>query len=211
MLSEYEDKEKQTLSEACDDRISCHSTFLEDLKCLYQSQIVSDIKIKTTCTTFSAHKIVLSSLSSKFKEMFTTDLKDKPTDFIEIKDLDDDIVLRMLLFFYTESLDDVQWDMAMKLYHAADVYQIQRLKFKCSSFLLENLIVSNVGDLLLLAHDHHDNKLKSVVADYICIYDEEIFNSDEWAAFSEAYFQLAFETMRIKYKKNKKFLVSNPY
>ncbi|GBN16480.1 Speckle-type POZ protein [Araneus ventricosus] len=202
MLLKYEEKENQCPTEIFE-KISRHPKFLDELRFLYQKQIVSDTVIKTASASFPAHKTVLCASSSIFKDLLSNDSREKSIDFIEIEDLEDDTVSRMLLFLYTNSLEDIQWDTAKKLYHASVVYQIYRLKFDCSCFLLENLRVSNACDLLLLAHEHSDDRLKSAVEDYICVYDEEIFTSDEWTKLSETNLLLSSETMRAKYKKIK--------
>ncbi|KAF8777737.1 Kelch-like ECH-associated protein 1 like protein [Argiope bruennichi] len=201
MLSKYEEKENQNPSETYDDRISRYSEISDDLRYLYQGRIVSDIVIKTPCTLFPAHKSVLCASSCVFKEMLTNDLRDESINLFEITNLEDDIVSRMLFFLYTDSLENIRWDNAMKLYHAAHVYQIQRLIFKCSCFLLEKLTITNASDLLLLSHEHGDVTLKSVVEEYICLHDEEIFGSKEWIKFSRTNLLLANEIMCANYIK----------
>ncbi|KAF8777738.1 Kelch-like protein 23 like protein [Argiope bruennichi] len=200
ILSKNEDQEnRKTPSKASDDIISSHPDVLDDFKRLYQDHIMSDITIKTKSASFPAHKVILFASSSTFKNMLTR----TTTDILEIENLEDDIVSRMLLSLYTDSLEDAQWNIVMKLYHAADVFELLRLKLECSRFLLENLNLTNASDLLLLAHEHHDDKLKSAVEDYILLVDEELFGSDEWAEFSKSNLLLANETMSAKYKKNK--------
>ncbi|XP_055943623.1 uncharacterized protein LOC129974876 [Argiope bruennichi] len=200
ILSKNEDQEnRKTPSKASDDIISSHLDVLDDFKRLYQDHIMSDITIKTKSASFPAHKVILFASSSTFKNMLTR----TTTDILEIENLEDDIVSRMLLSLYTDSLEDAQWNIVMKLYHAADVFELLRLKLECSRFLLENLNLTNASDLLLLAHEHHDDKLKSAVEDYILLVDEELFGSDEWAEFSKSNLLLANETMSAKYKKNK--------
>ncbi|KAF8777735.1 Speckle-type POZ protein like [Argiope bruennichi] len=202
MLSKYEDKESHSSAKTFEEILSNHPDVLHDFESLYKSQSTSDIVIKTPSSSFPAHKTVLFASSSTFKDMFTrTCLKSKSADFFEIEDLEDCIVSRMLLFLYTDSLEDIEWDIAVKLYHAADMFQIQRLKFGCSCFLLKNLRVSSVVDLLMLSHEKRDVKLKAAVEDYISLYDEEVFGSDEWSAFCKKNSSLALETMLSKYKR----------
>ncbi|GBM38540.1 hypothetical protein AVEN_33634-1, partial [Araneus ventricosus] len=174
---------------------------MEDFNTVYKGQIISDIVIKTRSATYPAHKVVLFAGSCTLREIFTKDFRDESTKLLEIEDLDDDTVSRMLPFMYTDSLEDVQWDTAMKLYRAAVVYQIERLKIKSSCFLLEKVDVSNASDLLLTAHEHHDTKLKTVVEDFIFMHYKEIFGSDEWAVFSEANCRIANDTMRSLFRR----------
>ncbi|GBO07173.1 hypothetical protein AVEN_131384-1, partial [Araneus ventricosus] len=193
---------KENATETYEEKLSRHPEVLDDFRSVYQGKIFSNIIVKTKDATFHAHKSVLCASSSALKEAFTKDLRDKPSDTLKMEDLEDDTVSRLLLFLYTDSLEDIEWDTAIKLYHAANVYKIHRLKIKCSCLLLENLGTSKASDLLLLAHQRSDVKLKSVVEDFIFLHDEEIFGSDEWIAFSKANLLLANETMCLKYRKS---------
>ncbi|GBN90945.1 hypothetical protein AVEN_141313-1 [Araneus ventricosus] len=105
---------------------------------------------------------------------------------LKMEDSEVDTVSRLLLFLYTDSLGDINWTTATKLYHAAIAYQIERLKIKCSVFLLENLKRSNAANLLKLAHEHRDARLKSLVEDFISLHDEETTLSDGWSETSQA-------------------------
>ncbi|GBN31495.1 hypothetical protein AVEN_144900-1 [Araneus ventricosus] len=98
----------------------------------------------------------------------------KSTDSLKMEDLEDDTVSRLLLFLYTDSLGDIKWEDATKLHHAAIAYQVERLKIKCSCFFLENLKHTNAANVLKLAHEHRDVRLKSLVEDFISLHDEEM-------------------------------------
>ncbi|GBM83973.1 hypothetical protein AVEN_249219-1, partial [Araneus ventricosus] len=111
---------KENAAETYEEKLSRHPNVQDDFIAIYKGEIISDIVIKTANASFLAHKAVLCASSSTMREMFTEDLKDKPIDVFEIKDLEDDIISPLLLFLYGDSLGDIQWDTALKLYHAAD-------------------------------------------------------------------------------------------
>ncbi|GFX68683.1 hypothetical protein TNCV_1800961 [Trichonephila clavipes] len=73
----------------------------EDFHCLYAEGIFSDVKLCPTTQTFHAHKSILSVRSPVFRAMFTTDMKEKIQECVDITDLEDDTVHRMLLYIYT--------------------------------------------------------------------------------------------------------------
>ncbi|GFY68312.1 hypothetical protein TNIN_219511 [Trichonephila inaurata madagascariensis] len=191
---------------ACDDLGSKNTSLdltrilQEDLKSLYKENLLCDTKLKTKTRTFSAHKNILSARSAVFKAMFTNDMRERNSECVNIEDLDDDTVQSMLLYMYTATLPDLDWDSACNLYTAADKYDMLRLRSECSSFLKDNLSPDNACDLLILADMHQDEDLKSKVDEFI-LNDEEIFDTNEWKLFMKTNLQLAAELMYLKLKK----------
>ncbi|KAF8771528.1 Speckle-type POZ protein B like protein [Argiope bruennichi] len=175
------------------------SSFKDELMSLYNSGDLCDMKLRTNTQTFSTHKLILSARSPVFRAMFTHDMKEKVKDCVDIEDLDSDSVRRMLLFMYTDNLEDMEWENAKSLYFAADKYEILSLKQKCSNFLKYNMCLSNCSDILLLSELHNDPNLKKIAREYILKHDKVVFASEEWAYFMENHLQLAAETMRLRY------------
>ncbi|CAL1286291.1 unnamed protein product [Larinioides sclopetarius] len=185
------------------ENMSTYSSVSEDLKALYITKSLSDVQLKTKTKSFPAHKIILCARSSVFKRMMTSDMKEKNSGCIEIDDLDDDVVQQLLIFLYSDTIGIVQWEMATRLYYAADKYEVVKLKAVCSSFLLENLTPTNAGELLVLADTHSDGDLKKSVEDFILEYEEEVFGSDEWEKLMETNPVLIMKAMHLKYKRKK--------
>ncbi|GBN59936.1 hypothetical protein AVEN_35938-1 [Araneus ventricosus] len=131
--------------------------------------------------------------------MFTSDMKERDSDCVDISDINADTLSRFLLFIYTDTIADIEWQSAMELYFVADKYQIDSLKLKCSTFLKSNVQPSNCCDLLLLSDMHQDADLKQFVQDFIIRRDQDIFGSEEWRNFMANHVQLAADTMYLKY------------
>ncbi|GFV68386.1 TD and POZ domain-containing protein 2 [Trichonephila clavipes] len=166
----------------------------ENLETLYKENLLCDLKLKTKTGSFPVHKNILSARSPVFKAMFTYDGKEKNSECVNIDDLDDDTIQRMLHFIYTAKLQDLQWDSACNLYAAAVKYEIISLKSECFSFLEDNLTQDNACDLLIFADKQLDENLKSIIQDYILIH-KNIFQSKEWKLFMETNLQLAVDLM----------------
>ncbi|GFU31835.1 TD and POZ domain-containing protein 5 [Trichonephila clavipes] len=162
----------------------------ENLETLYKENLFCDMKLKTKTKSFPVHKSILSARSPVFKAMFTHDMKEKNSGCVNIDDLDDDTIQRMLLYIYTAELQDLQWDSACNLYAAADKYEILSLKSECFSFLKDNLTQDNACNLLIFANKHLDENLNSLIQDYILNH-KNIFHSDEWKHLMETNLQLA--------------------
>ncbi|CAL1281805.1 unnamed protein product [Larinioides sclopetarius] len=133
--------------------------------------------------------------------MLTNDMKEKNSNCIEIGDMGDDVVRQLLLFLYSDNVENLQWEMATQLYYAADKYEVGRLEAVCSSFLLENLTPTNAGELLFLAETHSDGDLKKLTEDFILEHEKEVFGSKEWEKLMEKNPLLVMKSMHLKYKK----------
>ncbi|GBO45493.1 TD and POZ domain-containing protein 5 [Araneus ventricosus] len=174
------------------------SALIDDLKSMYNDSICNDTELRTSTKTFPAHKGILSARSPVFRRMFTNDMKEKNCGHVDISDLEDDTVHRMLTYVYTDSLEDLQLDSAFKLYAAADKYEILSLKTRCSSFMKENLCPTKACEVLFLADQHQDVDLKCFVQDYILEHDKEVFGSQEWKDFMDTNLKLAANIMYLK-------------
>ncbi|CAL1297374.1 unnamed protein product [Larinioides sclopetarius] len=145
------------------------------MKALFVKEYLTDVKLKTKTKSFPAHKMVLCARSTVFNRMLAIDMKEKNTDCIKVDDLGDDVVQQLLLFLYSDTVQNLEWEMATRLYYAADKYAVGRLKAICSSLLVEHISPSNAGELLLLEDTHSDGDLKRVVEDVILEHEEEVY------------------------------------
>ncbi|CAL1298356.1 unnamed protein product [Larinioides sclopetarius] len=178
------------------------STFKNDMKTLYNDHLFSDIVLRTDTEEFQAHRSILSARSPVFRSMFSTDMKEKADKCVEISDLSSDTVRRMLLFLYSDFVEELNLKSAKELYFAADKYDIISLKRRCAVFMQRNLCPSNVCEVLVLADMHQDRDLKSAVYDYIQKNDKKVFASDEWKLFMENNSYIAAHVMHNRYMKN---------
>ncbi|GFV14556.1 TD and POZ domain-containing protein 3 [Trichonephila clavipes] len=181
-------------------QLTSTSDLKDDFEHLYSKGILSDVTLRTGSETFHAHKNILSARSPVFLAMFKTDMKESMQDYVDVSDLDNDTVRRMLLYVYTNALEDLHWESAFKMYPAADKYQIVVLKKKCAYFLKQNLSLSNVCDVLGLSDLHGDEDLKKAAQDYVLAHEKDVFSSDEWAEFAKSSSALAMDTMLRKWK-----------
>ncbi|GBM89277.1 TD and POZ domain-containing protein 3 [Araneus ventricosus] len=192
---------KNTSLSSEENHIESFTTLKDDWLALYNEGILSDAKLKTATETFPVHKLVLSARSPVFKSMFTTDMREKTHNCVDIDDLDADTVRRMLKFMYSDTLDNLEYENAKRLYFAADKYNIVSLRLRCSNFLKQNLLQSNCSDVLLLAKKHQDKDLVNAVEDYIAKNDESVLFSDEWKDLEENHPRLTTEVFRFIYMK----------
>ncbi|GFW00276.1 TD and POZ domain-containing protein 4 [Trichonephila clavipes] len=177
---------------------------LEDLKYLYTEGILTDVELRTATRTFHAHKSILSARSPVFRAMFTTDMLEKRRDCVDLPDLDDETVGPMLLFLYTDVLDEWHWQRIFKLFSAGDRFQIVALKNKCACLMKRSLCTSEMCNVLHLPDLHGDDELKKAAQDYVLAHEEDVFSSNEWVEFakSDSTRTLALDTMLKKWKRS---------
>ncbi|CAL1291030.1 unnamed protein product [Larinioides sclopetarius] len=157
----------------------------EDLNYEYLNKKYCDVILTTENKTFPVHKCILCLKSPVFKTMFQTDMRETANKKVDIDDLDRDTLCRFLLFLYTEKLENQNWEVATKMYYAADKYQVTSLKSECSSFLKSHLSMSNVCEALSLADLHQDENLKSACSDFILNQNAaKMFSSEKWKDFT---------------------------
>ncbi|GBN35691.1 TD and POZ domain-containing protein 5 [Araneus ventricosus] len=173
----------------------CTNDLRNDMQCLYNDGFFSDVKLRIDTETFTAHRLILSARSPVFKAMFSNDMKEKTKECVDVPDIDSATGRRLLLYLYTDSLENLQWEPASQLYVAADKYAVLSLRNKCSSILKRNLCPSNACGILVLADMHNDVDLKTHVQNFILDHDQVLLLSDEWKDFMKGYLHLASEIM----------------
>ncbi|GBM16481.1 Speckle-type POZ protein [Araneus ventricosus] len=171
--------------------------FSNALKFLLSKEgILCDMKLQTATETFPAHTAILSAKSPIFEAMFKSNMKETIEKCVHIADVEAETLKRMLLFLYSDTLEELEWKDAMKLYAAADKYQILPLKQKCTISLEESVDLSNCCVLLLLADMHYDKSLKRDVRNYIAENRTKVLHCDQWRDLEKNLPQLAIETLR---------------
>ncbi|KAF8771534.1 Speckle-type POZ protein like [Argiope bruennichi] len=144
---------------------------------------------------FPAHKSILGARSPVFSAMFTNHMMESITNYVDIPDLLPSTLSSLLSYIYTDTVPELHGDNAIHLYRAADKYELLTLRDQCSAVLKANLSVSNVCNILILAHMHHDEELIRSVHSFIFKHDDDILNSKLWKQFKIENPSLATETM----------------
>ncbi|GBM67626.1 Speckle-type POZ protein [Araneus ventricosus] len=154
----------------------------------------SDVCLRAGSESFPAHKLILSVSSPVFKAMFTKDMQEKSSGFVDISDVDPDTLRLLLSYIYTNTLTVLPWERAAQLFTAADKYELADLREKCSAFLASNLTVNNCCSILRIADIHHDQNLRTIVHGFMIKHKIEIFKSDMWRTFKKENFILSMDT-----------------
>ncbi|KAG8193853.1 hypothetical protein JTE90_029585 [Oedothorax gibbosus] len=166
-----------------------------DLYHLYVKQKHCDLTLQNKNDYILVHKTILCARSPVFCDMIENEASVKETGIIEINSLNSETLSRMLVFLYTDTLDNISCRTTMNLYLASVRYQIFSLKERCTVHLIENLNVDNVCDVLDFADIHFDDALKTSAQNFICQNVDDVFCSTQWKDFMANSVVLAGETM----------------
>ncbi|GBN73887.1 Speckle-type POZ protein-like A [Araneus ventricosus] len=157
----------------------------------------ADVNLKCGNVSFSAHKNILSVRSPVFAAMFTTEMKEKRENKVDISDISPHVLKTMLTYIYTGKTGELSVQSAGELLFAADMYQLQDLKRVCSDYLKSCVSVQNVLNSLVLGY-LHDNDLKVFAMDFICNCCEEfevLEKTMEWKNLREKRPSLAMDVL----------------
>ncbi|GFW69991.1 protein roadkill [Trichonephila clavipes] len=168
----------------------------EDINTLFLEKKLFDVNLRVGDKTLPAHKTVLGSRSPVFKAMFEHDTKEKNSNIVDIPDVDFSTLSRMLTFIYSDNTGKLNSDHAIKLYSAADKYQIESLRKKCSEYLAANVTSKNVYGTLVLANMHQNDELRNAAEEFLFKPPFEAMFSVEFEAFIDNHVNLARETLR---------------
>ena len=154
-------------------------TLTENFKELLGNHSLADLTINIQGQTFNAHKVILSARSPVFHAMFQTDLSEKKTNILEVRDIKPAVFKEVLRSIYTDEVEKLE-EMAPQLLAAADKYMLPLLKSKCEAHLATKIAVKTCGMLLLFAHLHLASGLKEKVLDFVRCHSADVVKTTGW-------------------------------
>ena len=92
--------------------------------------------------------------------MFEHEMLENTEGFVNIEDTDDNVFREMLTYIYTAQIPNSK-DYVFGLLPLAEKYQLDHLKAMCAMYLLNNITVENVSNVLILADLYRLTKLKA--------------------------------------------------
>lgn len=88
---------------------------------------LNDVRLIADGKAILAHKNILCAASDVFEKMFTVDMKEKKESRVVIDDLNYDVVVALIKYIYTETLDGLTDDVMVGLIMAGDKYNMDDL------------------------------------------------------------------------------------
>ena len=142
---------------------SPYKKICEQLGQMLESREFSDIELRCGEEVFNCHQVILSAGSPVFKAMFQTDMEEKQTKVVTIKEMEPEVLAQMIYFMYAGDIVDEQYftrEMAKYLYEAANRYQVNILKAKCEEKICLDLKADNAIDTLMFADMYQSSRVK---------------------------------------------------
>ena len=152
---------------------------LHKLNELRETNTLCDTTIRAQGQDFAAHKCVLSAASPYFLAMFTSELKEKESNLLELHETKSTTISDVLQFIYTgkASIDSSN---AQDLVMIADYLIIPSLKRKASRFLEGTVDASNCLALESFASQYNCESLKQAAVAYEVDNFEEVAKSEDF-------------------------------
>ena len=112
------------------------------------------------------HRSILYCNSPVLKAMMLTEMQESVENVLEVKDINGTAMNKILLFMYTQKVDDISGDLHGILY-GAEKYQIENLKALCIGHMFDNLRAANAVEYFLLAILYDVERLMELCLVYI--------------------------------------------
>ncbi|KAJ4788767.1 BTB/POZ/MATH-domain protein [Rhynchospora pubera] len=129
----------------------------EDISNLWESGEMTDVKFEVEGEIICAHKVILAAQSSVFKAELFDHMNKEKMECIRIENMKPEVFRALLHFMYDNSVDNERDThlatsaMTQNLLEAASRYAIEGLIARCEYYLMENLSLDTIIDVLLLA------------------------------------------------------------
>lgn len=115
--------------------------------------------------------------------MLEHDMTEKNEGVVNIEDCDPYIFREFLLYMYTGTLENMSNENVFELYHISDKYDIKELKSECVEFVLKNISVDVICDVILLATRYCERNLLVCATEFFSDNTKDILETVNWQYF----------------------------
>ena len=148
------------------DQLYCKE-ILQTLNSLRHDDSLCDVTLVVEGREFKAHRNVLAASSPYFRNMFTSDMREKTESKVTIEALTSSVMEDLLSYIYTGAVEIGEESRARDLLSTADYLMLPRLNKMAGDFLLRNLSVSTSISVYQLAVATRNFILKDGVQRFI--------------------------------------------
>ncbi len=164
------------------------SELARDFSKVLTDPIFSDWSLICDGETIRCHRIFLGSRSRFFRRIFEqSEFSEDNSRETELKNIDLVTLKRLLKYIYTDVVD-LNKGSVVKLFAAADEFDIPALRQKCETHIGANLNVDNVVDNLQLSILHNSLRLKQDCFHFMAKNFAEVKTTKAWFDLKSEYY-----------------------
>ena len=167
----------------------------DDFKEMYIKVKKCDFLFKVDGEDIHAHRLILENRSPVFAAMLSHDTKENQTGEVSIKDMDVIALEAILLYLYSGETKVLTSNNVYRIYAAADRYDIQDVKKMCSKYIIQNLSVESVCDVIKFAEMHHDEQMGNSAREYFKDNADKVLESKNWDTFVKENHNISVELL----------------
>lgn len=156
--------------------------FLE-MNALRESEQLCDVILEVEGEKIPAHRVVLASLSSYFRAMFTGEMAESKKRVITINGVDVKSLRTLVEYAYTATIR-ISEENVQAILPASSVLQFEEVKRACSEFLKRQLDTGNCLGIKVFAEVHGCPELQSAATIYSSHYFTQVCRKDEFMKLS---------------------------
>ncbi|XP_078073094.1 kelch repeat and BTB domain-containing protein 2 isoform X1 [Mustelus asterias] len=134
-------------------------SLLEQLKCFYDQQLLTDIVLIAESTEFPCHKMVLATCSSYFRAMFMSGLSESKQTHVHLQNVDAPTLQIIIRYAYTGNLA-INDSTVEQLYETSSFLQVENVSQRCREYLIKKINAENCVRLLSFADLYSCEELK---------------------------------------------------
>lgn len=163
---------------------------------MYIEETNTDCVLKFDEEDIPVHSMILAARSPVFAAMFNHDTKEKQTGEVAIVDVAASAMEDILQYMYTGDIDNPTTENVLPLYAAAEKYDITDVKKICSEFVLRNLSVEWVCDVIEFSELYRDEKIRLHVREYFAENVRQIIKTEKWKMFVKENHDISIELLQ---------------
>ena len=156
--------------------------FLE-MNALRESEQLCDVILEVEGERIPAHRVVLASLSSYFRAMFTGEMTESRKKVIAINGVDVESLKTLVEYAYTATIK-ISEENVQAILPAAGVLQFEEVKRACSEFLRRQLDTDNCLGIKVFAEVHGCQDLLSAATVFSSHHFSQVHRKEEYLKLS---------------------------
>ena len=142
-----------------------------------------DVVLRCNEVEIPTHRAILAACSPYFLAMFTHELKESSQSVVDLKDMDQNILSRLVDFAYTGKID-ISVDDVQDVLSAASLLQVTEVIELCCTFLKNQLDPHNCLGIRTFAEAHGCQELSQVIDNFVQLHFSEVAKGPEFLQHS---------------------------